>query len=89
MRVHQVINIKKTVKLVRFVKNIKKDHFDDFLKAANSDARLTQDQIDILDKTKKAIKETKIEISNELAKKGRDAIVSFVENKIVETFKRI
>lgn len=87
MRIHDICKIKRPIKLIRFIRGIRKHHREDFFKAANCDSTITEEQWNIIRKTELAINSTKIEITPELAKKGKEAITNFVETEILKTFK--
>lgn len=85
MRVHDLTKIKHAIKLVRFYKVIK-NHFDEFVQAANTDHELTVEQLTVLENLRKAFKTTKIDIPVEITKKGREAVVNFVEQQYTKTY---
>jgi len=86
MKVHDLAKIKKHIKVIRFVRGIDKNYFDRFIQAANCDSALTPEQIRILETARKAIKETTIEVPKELSKKGKEAIVNFVEQQYTRKY---
>ena len=89
MQTHDITKIKKVVKLFRFITSIRKHMREDFFKACNCDAELTQEQIDIIKKVCHIIDTTKFDIPIEIQKRGKDAIKNFIENIYVQKYKEI
>lgn len=88
MYFHDLTKVKKSVKLIRFYKKIKK-YETEFIQAANCDHELSEEQLKILSDLRRTFKETVIDIPKEIQKKGRDSIVNFVEQKYAEKYKEI
>lgn len=88
MYFHLLEKIKNPIKLVRFFKKIRK-HADEIIQASNTDHPLNAEQIVILNNLKRAFTETVIDIPKHIHEKGKEAIVNFVEQRYVETYKEI
>lgn len=82
MKFHFIESMTPT-RLVRFYRAIKK-YAPEYIQAANCDTPLNQRQLDILELTRLAIKDTSIDIP-----KGCKDIPTFVENKFAETLRRM
>lgn len=88
MYFHLLEKIKNPVKLVRFYKKIKK-HVDEIIHAANTDHPLNAEKIEILERLKRTFKETVIDIPVHIQKRGREAIVEYVDNQYAQKYKEI
>lgn len=88
MYFHLLEKIKSPVKLVRFFKKIK-NHFSEMIQAANSDHPLNENQLLILNNLKRTFKETEISVPKEIAKRGREAVVNYVDNQYAQKYKEI
>ena len=88
MRFHMLTKIKTPIKLIRFYKAIR-NHVDEVIQVADNDHELNSDQYKILNDLKRTFKETKIEIPIEIQKKGKEAIVNYVEQRYTQTYKEI
>ena len=88
MRFHVLEKTKSPIKLVRFYKNIKK-YFMEVIQVADNDHELNETQLKILKNLHKAFQETEIIIPDIIIKKGKEAIVAYVEQQYANTFKGI
>ena len=88
MQFHILTKIKKPVKLIRFYKSIKK-LFKEVIEVAQNDHGVSIEEREILSNLEKTFKETEIVIPDEIHKKGKEAIINFVENKYAEKYKEI
>jgi tRNA nucleotidyltransferase (CCA-adding enzyme) len=77
MKVHILEKIKKPVKLIRFIRSIRKEFRDDFIKACNCDSPLSATQLEIYSNIRKAV-DTTVELPSDI--KGTEAIQNYVEN---------
>ena len=83
MYFHILETIRNPIKLIRFYKNIKKYRVE-MEQAAQCDDRLTEGQLKILSNLDYTFKHTKILVPKGL---NNEAVVSFVENEYVKTYK--
>jgi len=83
---HNLLDIKKPVKLIRFFKEIK-NNVDEVVQVADCDHPLTQEQLEVIEKLKRTFKETVIQIPAEI--KGKEAITNFVESKYTQKYKEL
>jgi hypothetical protein len=80
------LNILKVTTLVRWYKRIR-THIPQIIQVFNCDHELNAVQIEILERLHRAFKEAVIEIPVTVQKKGREAIVQFVENIYAKSYK--
>ena len=86
MKFHTMVKTKKTVKLIRFFRSIKKYEFE-MIDCANCDHPLSGEQFQILGFLSYTFRNTKIEIP--VSCKTTEQIVCFVENEYVKVYNEI
>ena len=89
MRIHQLENIKKPTKLIRIIRSIRSNMWDDFIAACDCDSPLNGEQIIIWENLTKTIRETEIDIPKEILDKGKDAITAYIENIYAQKYKHL
>jgi CRISPR/Cas system-associated endonuclease Cas3-HD len=88
MYFHMLEKIKNPIKLVKFYKKIKK-FAPEMILAANTDHELTEGKLVIMDRLERTFKEAVIDIPKEILKKGKDAVVVFVDNQYSQKYKEL
>lgn len=88
MTFHELTEIRKPVKLVRFFKAIKK-HFEEVTQVASNDHGVSAEEHTILSRLEETFKTTTIDIPKEVFARGKDSVVTFVEGKYAERFKEL
>lgn len=85
---HVIEEVKNPLKLVRFFKRIKK-HAGEIITAANTDHPLTAAKLEVLDRLVETFKSTVVDIPKSVHDKGKESVVSFVEQCHVKRFKEL
>jgi tRNA nucleotidyltransferase (CCA-adding enzyme) len=88
MSFHYLTEIKKPVKLIRFYKSIKK-MAEEVTQVATNDHGVSKEELEILNRLKTTFKTTVIDIPEVVKERGRESIVTFVEAKYVEQYKKL